>query len=80
MLASPIIQLSPDELMEFIKCEELLNRESMNNVKDDHIHCFKNPDEVRLRQLVIQTIEELQLREKAMMKYSYEKFIKGDVK
>ena len=79
MSASPIIRLSPDELMEFIKCE-LHNRESMNNVKDDHIHCFKNPDEVRLRQLVIQTIEESHLREKAIMKYNYEKFIKGEVK
>ena len=79
MSASPIIRLSPDELMEFIKCE-LLNRESMNNVKDDHIHCFKNPDEIQLRLLVIQTIEELQLREKAMMKYNYEKYIKGEVK
>ena len=80
MLASPIIQLSPDELMEFIKCEELLNRESMNNVKDDHIKKKKNPDEIRLRLLVMQTIEESCLREKAIMKYSYEKFIKGEVK
>lgn len=79
MSASPIIRLSPDELMEFLKCE-LHNRELINDVKDNHIHCFKNPDEVRLRLLVIQTIEELQLREKAMMKYSYEKFIKGEVK
>ena len=78
MLDSPIIRLSPDELMEFIKCE-LYNRESMNNVKDDHIHCFKNPDEIRLRQLIIQTIES-HLREKAIMKYNYEKFIKGEVK
>ena len=79
MSASPIIRLSPDELMEFLKCE-LHNRELINDVKDDHIHCFKNPDEIQLRLLVIQTIEELQLREKAMMKYSYEKFIKGEVK
>lgn len=79
MLVDPIIRLSPDELMEFIKCE-LLIRESMNNVKDDHIHCFKNPDEIQLRLLVIKTIEELQLREKAMMKYNYEKFIKDEVK
>lgn len=40
MLDTPIIQLSPDELMEFIECE-LRNRESMYNVKDDYIHCFK---------------------------------------
>lgn len=79
MLDSPIIRLSPDELMEFIKCE-LHNRESMNNVKDDHIHCFKNPDEIQLWLFVIKTIEEFQLIEKAMMKYSYEKFIKDEVK
>lgn len=79
MLDSPIIRLSPDELMEFIKCE-LHNRESMNNVKDDHIHCFKSPDEIQLRLFVIKTIEELQLREKAMMKYNYEKYIKDEVK
>lgn len=79
MLASPIIRLSPDELMEFIKCE-LHNRELINDVKDDHIHCFKNPDEVRLRLLIIQDIEGFQLIEKAMMKYNYEKYIKGEVK
>ena len=80
MLANPIIRLSPDELMEFIKCEELLNRESMNNVKDDHIHCFKNPDEIQVWLFVIKTIEGFQLREKAMMNYNYEKYIKGEVK
>ena len=79
MLDSPIIRLSPDELLEFIKCE-LHNRESMNNVKDDHIHCFKNPDEIQLWLFVIKTIEGFQLREKAMMNYNYEKYIKGEVK
>lgn len=79
MLDTPIIQLSTDELMEFIECE-LRNREPMYNVKDDYIHCFKNPDEIQLRLFVIKTIEEFQLREKAMMKYNYEKFIKGEVK
>lgn len=74
----PIVRLSHAERMEFLKCE-LHNRELMNDVKDDHIRCFKNPDEIQLRQLVIQAIEESHLKQKAIMKYNYEKFIKGEV-
>lgn len=75
----PILRFSPAERMEFLKCE-LHNRELINDVKDDHIRCFKNPDEIQLRQLVIQTIEESYLKQKAITKSNYEKFIKREMK
>lgn len=79
MQNKPIVRLSPVELMEFVQCE-LHNREQIKEIKDDHIRCFKNPDEIRLRQLVIHMIEESNLREKAIMKNNYEKFIKKELK
>lgn len=57
MLDTPIIQLSTDELMEFTECE-LRNRESMYNVKDDYIHCFKNPEKISFVNLLNYEIEQ----------------------
>ena len=82
MLDTPIIQLSTDELMEFIECE-LRNRESMYNVKDDYIHCFKKPEIASFVNLLNYEIEQakfnLFVEQSYKCRYKYCPFCNGEI-